>query len=365
MKATNQNVINDDEQQQPKYEDPNGLDITKTELVNLKKLKFLVDNATDYEDVLIKPSSQNGDDDDWTIQGVVTGLKKYMKRVKEGKEVSVKYKQRNNLGRYFAKSGVRELNGGMGGLQNMPRVVRHTIAGEYYWDVDMKNAHPSLLLKYCRDKGWKCDKLSEFVKDREIYFRELGGDNYDKDIVKKFYLSVLNGKKLSNDEGRFSDAIVDFYNELEKIRENVMKHNPELVKIAKENKRKAKKSLYNLDGSVVNLLMCDMENRCLVEMMNYFAYQEVEVDVLCFDGLMIRKEYIPESEIEVFLRGCEEYILENLKYPITLTTKDMDEGIDISEEDLIEMKTYHEIKEEFEKHHFKCITPPWILQHQV
>ena len=166
-------------------ESPNGLDITKTEMVDLKKLKFLIDNATEYEDRLIKPSSQNGDDGDWTIQGVVTGLKKYMKRVKNGREVPVNYKQRNNLGRYFAKSGVRELNGGMGGLQNMPRVVRHTIAGEYYWDVDIKNAHPNFLLKYCGGKGWNCRELREFVNDRERYFREFGGDNYDKDTAKK------------------------------------------------------------------------------------------------------------------------------------------------------------------------------------
>ena len=56
------------------------------------------------------------------------------------------------------------------------------------------------------------------------------------------------------------------------------------------------------------MAMCDMENRCLVEKMNYFAFQGVEVDVLCFDGLMIRKEHIPESEMEKYLRGCEEYL---------------------------------------------------------
>ena len=68
-----------------------------------------------------------------------------------------------------------------------------------------------------------------------------------------------------------------------------MELEPALVKLAKRKLRRKGKDENNLDGSVVNLLMCDLENRILLEMVNYFASRKFSVDVLVFDGCMVRK----------------------------------------------------------------------------
>jgi len=60
-----------------------------------------------------------------TMNGQLTILKKYLKRIKGGK-VKVEYKQTSNIGRHFAKQAMS--------LQSMNKTVRHTICNEFYTD---------------------------------------------------------------------------------------------------------------------------------------------------------------------------------------------------------------------------------------
>jgi hypothetical protein len=131
-----------------------------------------------------------------------------------------------------------------------------------------------------------------------------------------------------------------------------MELEPTLVKLAKRKLRRQGRSEYNLDGSVVNLLMCHWENNILIEMVNYFASRKFNVDVLVFDGCMVRKD---ESQplTEKVLEECEQYVHQQLGIKIELVIKPMDEGINIPEDGL--EASYEKMKKSFEEHNFKCI----------
>ena len=51
------------------------------------------------------------------------------------------------MGRLFAQSA---------SLQNLPREFRGAIGANYH-DLDMQNAHPTILLQYCKKNDIKCD----------------------------------------------------------------------------------------------------------------------------------------------------------------------------------------------------------------
>ena len=68
-------------------------------------------------------------------------MTQYLNNSRFGK-IKVHYKQNKSYGRFYA---IKSLS-----LQNIPREIRHTIAKEYYVDIDIKNAHPEFLLKLCK-----------------------------------------------------------------------------------------------------------------------------------------------------------------------------------------------------------------------
>ena len=59
------------------------------------------------------------------------------------------------------------------GMQGLRGEIRSTSSRKLYWDIDMVNAHPVLLLQVCQKNGWKCDTLDYYVSNREKYYRVL------------------------------------------------------------------------------------------------------------------------------------------------------------------------------------------------
>ena len=335
----NTNTIERTEVKDKIYPSHNENKIKLSERVDAVKLRYIIDHAEEYEPLLVRDDS----DEEWTLKRVVDILRKYSKKVKKG-IAPILYRQNNKRGRYFGA-----------GLQGLPRAVRHTIAGEFYHDIDIKNAHPVLLAHYCKAKGLEHANLTKYIEKRGDYFSLLHTERgMDRDAAKKVFLKIINGG-LRDKIKSYPLDVIDFYNELSTIRKRVMEMEPDLVKLGKKNLKKQKKSENNLDGTVVNLLMCDMENKALIQMFNFFHSQRIYPEVLCFDGLMVRKGE-PEDELpEELLRNCEAYVQTETGFNITLAVKEMDEGMDLPEE--ISNTTYEGVRAKFEENIFKCIIP--------
>eukprot|EP00798_Chlamydomonas_sp_ICE-L_P026711 gene26711-biopygen4014 len=172
----------------------------------------------------------------------------------DGEVVTVKYsKQPHGHGRLFAKRGVS--------MQYIAREIRNAIAHPFYMDLDFVNCHPSLLSQKCQPR------------------RKLA------------VLSVLNGgHKAVRVHKCSSQWLGDFYNEI--------KQSPPTCWVLRAPSNAymdiAKKD-GNTRASALTIMLCDIENECLMSMKDYLHQHHFVVGVLMFDGAMVEKKVDIES----------------------------------------------------------------------
>jgi len=271
-------------------------------------------------------------------------LKKIVKNKSPINNVSYQpSKNLKNMGRLFAQSA---------SLQNLPREFRGAIGANYY-DLDMKNAHPSILLQYCQKNDIKCEALEHYVCNRDVIVEKIMNDyQLDKGDVKQLFLSVMNGGKR---DGITDPFFMKFKAECERIHTFIASLNQKLLK--EVSKRKD----FNVNGSLTNIILCNIENEILLNAVQYLMKEGYKVDVLVFDGCMIRKE---DKEItDDLLSGLSGYVYEKLQYEIEFVEKKLDDTIDLSiyespSNDIEASVSYYKDKEDFEKSHLKIVHPP-------
>ncbi len=236
-------------------------------------------------------------------------MSKYLMKSKEG-IIETKYKQSNGMGRYYAVKSIS--------LQSMPREIRHTIARDYYVDIDMVNAHPVILLHLCKERDMFPKMLKKYCKTRDKMLEKF---KVDRDTAKTVILSMINGGKNAYEQLAFKPTFMTtFKKEIETIHKMFSTDNNFDKHVAR---REEKGYLHNHKASYMNTLLCDYENIILQEMYKFF--EQPKDTVLCFDGIMLRKG------MEYDLKACEEHIYDTLGIKIDLKEKPMDNGFDIGE----------------------------------
>lgn len=317
------------------------------ERFNQHKLNHLIMNEKTYSKMIKRdpddkdqwsPMYVNGEWDPFVI------LKRYLKKSVEG-VVKVSYKQKGNMGRLFAMGGMS--------LQSFPKCVRHTIAEEYYLDIDMKNAHPVILKHLCESRKFPTPWLSVYIDNRDAKLLEISEDT---DLAKDVVLSLINGgSKAYNELKTPPEWLKAFRKETKGIHElfsTDKAYKGHLKKREKEGKT------FNHEASYMNTLLCDFEHRILMDI--YKQLDKPQDCVLCFDGLMVRKE------TEVDLKALEAGVMESLSIEIKLAIKPMKQGFTINDlEQYIQAKplncfprvadayTYQDFQNEFKDHVFQ------------
>ena len=256
----------------------------------------------------------------------------------------VKYDQSKNLkdkGRLFAK---------MASLQNLPREIRGALAYENYYDIDMINAHPVILAQYCKKNDIDCPNLEYYVKNRDQIIQEISNDNpsLNRSDIKDLFLLLMNGGN------RYIEN--PFLNSLKKevklIHTQINVLNPLIEKAIKRRKE------YNINGSITNIILCEIENKLLLKAVEFLMKKNYSVDVLVFDGLMVRKNDIGINQD--LLNEMNIYVYDKTGYDIKFTEKPLNNIFNL--ENLSSKKslkpTYPELKEEFEQTHLKIVHPP-------
>ena len=327
-----------------------GLKLDMSEKVNKPSLKYIVNNMRSFglSRIVYEPHNETT-----TLDSQTSLLKRYLSRVKGNGEVPILYQQNDEFGRYHARGGI--------GLANISRRVRHTICKEYYIDVDIKNAHPVLLSQYLTKNNFEHPKLQNYIEHREDVFSELMEIlSIDRDDAKRRMLAIINGGMMTDVEfDKAPQEFVNFYNELFRIREFVNNNEETLFSYVQTKKlkrfKKDKKPIWNVDGSVISHLMSKLENACLMEMKDFFTRAGFQVQVLCFDGLMIRIEDGLEVTDEI-LQQCSDHVFTKTEYRVTLVVKDMNEDLDIpplESEDFDVDEDY--ISEDHRRHVTECL----------
>lgn len=271
-------------------------------------------------------------------------IDEYFAKSKDG-SIKVKYLQTSNgmFTRYYAKNG---LSG-----QGMVRECRHIIYDDLYTDIDIKNAHPVIIMWMCSNLDIKYELLHKYVSDRDNVINELVNINtgLDYEYFKKMILKVNNGGAIPSTVIK-NEFLTGYQKEMDRIRKTLLKKFH--VFKTKTITQKPDKE-YNIDGSAFSNLCQFVENQLLIEIIEYLK-KNINADefsniILCFDGVMIPKNcdasgIIKDLErmfrnmgiqIKLSIKTMEPLDIDNMGYDASTTyfvLSEKDQAISLSKE---------------------------------
>jgi len=162
-------------------------------------------------------------------------------------------------------------------IQGLKKVFRGLLM-KHTTDIDMKNAHPTILRYICRLHNIDCPNLEYYINNRDTVLN--AHTDMDQDDAKTLYLKALNDDKrktsIRNQFFRKFDA------EMKKLQKSItsLECYKEIVdSIPKER-------TYNWDGSAINRIMCKYENDILQVAIKFFRNFNIEISAPMFDGFM-------------------------------------------------------------------------------
>ena len=259
-------------------------------------------------------------------------LRYYYHRLMNG-VIPVNYyfsKKLKDRGRLFAEKS--------SGLQAFRKDIRHALAKENYYDIDVVNCAPTMISQYCKEKKIKCPNLQKYVDNREKILKDICDfHEVTRESAKNLIIRILYG---SNYKIEIKDDNTD------EVTKTIVpeKKMPFVIKLKKELRRIAaevceiEKDIYkivqkdddrgNKEFSALSIVSHQIEHKCLMAMYEFFKKMKCDVGSLCFDGLMVHKSKSIKN-IAKTLVSCSDYIYEKTNYKITLLEKPMDSKLTI------------------------------------
>lgn len=182
---------------------------------------------------------------------------------------------------------------GPSSIQIVPREIRGLIM-KHTTDIDMKNAHPTILRYLCRKHNIKHSELDYFINHRE----QIIGTGENREEMKNLYLKALNKDKIVPEIKDFSKEIIKIQTQLMTVQE--------FSGIADTLEGKK----WNKSGSYLNKCLCIYENLILQKVRTFLNENNYTVRCLAFDGIMIDGSHYQNQEL---LRTIESVV--NSSFP--------------------------------------------------
>ena len=229
---------------------------------------------------------------------------------KLGKEV-----KHEDIGRLHAVRGV--------GLQCLSRECRAALAQRYYWDVDIRNAQPTILQQYAEARGWACPHLKQYNEHRDDYLSELMTDlGIDRWEAKEKVNRMLFG---GGSAGLTPFFVNDLQPEVGMLMRNVFNEN--------QSKYPFISKKLNATRSMMAYVLQTEERACLIAMDVSLSRQGRSMDVLIHDGGLVRKKEGEGRFPEEILRRVERDIKELAGYTVSLAIKPLTTSLERSADD--------------------------------
>lgn len=289
------------------------------------------------------------------IENEKTQLLSIKKLIKNNK-LKVSYKRpRYGFGRVYPHKSLS--------LCSLRRQIRHTLANGNYADIDVSNCHPEILYQMCRDvEDIPTKYLKYYVDNRtEILHETMTYYGCSKDEAKTLFIALMYYGSFKNWEFKTdrepTTFIYNFIQELKNISMKFIELNPDMLKIVKALQKKNEK------GSVMSIILQEKERRILESIYNYLITKKIINNndcVLCFDGIMIKKNKYSISLLEELSTVVEE----ELKFKLTFTEKALDQHyleelkeIEYIKPSIFNNPEYLELKAQFELKCFRLENP--------
>jgi hypothetical protein len=272
------------------------------ERFNRSELRFIIDNKERVKTQLDRYT------DDKDVDGLFTLLNTYINKSNPSGYIKVSYNQIDKSGRFYA---YRSLS-----LQNMCREIRGSIAGNYYFDLDMVNCHPVILCKL-----FDLPYLSKYIDNRDKIINKLIKLNdYDYDYIKTAILQTIYGG--NNKNIKPSKWFKGFKIEIKNLLDKMPSLYPDIYKKVVKSKGK---NYFNLNGSVLSLAIQIVENDLLQIIIKSLQKKKTLSNemVLCFDGIMIPKTNTDLTILnDILIPYIEKKIFKLTEIPIKLKIKE-------------------------------------------
>lgn len=260
----------------------------------------------------------------------ITILRKIKKDFNNNNCIIVSYKKsQHNIGRRYAEKH---------GFQKLSGRTRRSAAFKHYWDIDIVNSQPTILLNLCIQNNWSCVHLKYYCENREIVLNDIMGHyNVDKDSAKNLILRLFFGGSESTWKNEVTNCDFDFLalpflkkieDEIKYIRLQIFADNTHIIPIAEKLcNSKIKSDTYTFppdtQRTVLALKLQDEEDKILSCISTFFDTIGRPLVVWLYDGGYIMKKegerFFPDDIIEKAI----EYIKEHTNYDIALKIKEM------------------------------------------
>jgi hypothetical protein len=319
---------------------PTDLKLVKTEMYDADMMCVLADHEGVPHDVKKK-------------------MKAYRKRATDGNKVQVVYEYGEWMrplakGRIYPQKGL--------GLQSFPRTIRSALGAKYYFDMDIANAQPVLLVSLAKENGWVCSKLEEYTLNRSAKLQEVMAQlGCDRDDAKQFCLSIMFGKKYRN----VPEYYVGLMEEISAITKNCSAKYPEMMAQAVK-KAKKQNDGRNPEASCLAFVVQDLEAEVWKAMAQAVAGLGRSMDVNIHDGGLVSLEDGDDVEsISDFTRQVEAEVQK--KWPtICLTGEFLTHTFEAPPQHLmrgiVKEAEYQAQKTLFEEKRFYCMETSTICE---
>ncbi len=219
-------------------------------------------------------------------------------------------------------------------------------------DIDMANAHPTILRYVCHLHQITCPCLECYVNNRDICLSQFSSRASGKDA----YFIAMNNDKYSRNSS-LPQAFRDFDKEMKTIQKTlgVLDDYKDLIDTVPENKKKN-----NFYGCVLNRILCYFENIILQHVIHVINNRGIEVAVLMFDGLIIYGDFYDRPDLIMEIQNFFDDQMPGLS--MKWTYKPHDTSIEVPDDfkipDKLSMTNlFDSVAAEFEKYHCKNIKP--------
>lgn len=249
-------------------------------------------------------------------------LQRYRRRRINGNQIMIQYDfgkawKKASMGRLYPSPCV--------GLAMFPKDIRAALAQKYYWDIDIENAQPVMLVTAAKKYKVSCSALEEYCLNRESILEEIKQtQTMNRDEAKTLCISVLFGG--------FRDQhplLPRIYNELRELSQTIALEFPKLIKLAKE------KDSSNPYATCLSVYIQNEERLVLEKIDDYFTKKGRSFDVLIFDGGLLRKHDNELSVPNALLREVEAHVLETTGYSIHLVNKPLTHTFDFGIKEIV------------------------------
>jgi hypothetical protein len=207
-------------------------------------------------------------------------------------------------GRYYSNHG----------LETVLREARGSLCMGLYTDIDIVNAHYVLFEQYAkRHFNINLPAFAKYNKNRDALFAEMmEREGIDRDECKQIALKMMYER-----ENQTRTLFAEMAAEVQLVYD-LMKQE-EIHKELYDHHVRQKTA--NIRGSFLANIMQTEERKCLEAMVASFTADGLQVDVLCYDGCMVRGDNVVSEQ---HLRNAEAAIRERTGYEIELKIKPLE-----------------------------------------